>query len=90
MRRTQYREARVLRRGPPVFRQGSAALRRLQFLNRGQAWVERRIAEALPRITDARVRRALEAMRISHVANIAACEALVTAAPASGATSNEA
>ena len=43
---------------------------------------------AVPRIADAHVRRALEAMRISHVANIAACEALVTGAPASGATSN--
>ena len=64
------------------------AVPRLQFQNRGQAWVERRIAEAVPRIADAHVRRALEAMRISHVANIAACEALVTGAPASGATSN--
>jgi hypothetical protein len=66
------------------------AVPRLQFLNRGQAWVERRIAEALPRIADAHVRRALEAMRISHVANIAACEALVTGRPASAAPSNEA
>jgi hypothetical protein len=66
------------------------AVPRLQFLNRGQAWVERRIAEALPLITDEQVRRALEAMRISHAANIAACEALVADAPASGATSNEA
>lgn len=66
------------------------AVPRLRFLNRGQAWVERRIAEALPRIADARVRRALEAMRISHVANIAACEALVDGASACGSTSHEA
>lgn len=50
---------------------------RLEFLNRGQGWVERRIAEALPRIADARVHQALEAMRLSHSVNIAACEALV-------------
>jgi nitronate monooxygenase len=53
---------------------------RLQFLNRGQAWVERRIREALPRIEDARVRESLEAMRDSHADNIAACEALLAAA----------
>jgi len=58
------------------------AVPRLEFLNRGQAWVERRIADALPRIADARVRRALDAMRISHSANIAACDALLRAAKA--------
>jgi 5,10-methenyltetrahydrofolate synthetase len=64
------------------------AVPRLEFLNRGQAWVERRIAQALPRISEARVRRALEAMRVSHVANIAACEALVAGTRASPASSN--
>jgi hypothetical protein len=57
---------------------------RLAFLNRGQAWVERRIAEALPRIGEARVRQALDAMRISHAANIAACEALAARLQAEG------
>lgn len=56
------------------------ALARLAFLNRGQSWVERSIAEALPHIDDARVHRALDAMRVSHVANIAACEALLASA----------
>ena len=65
------------------------AVPRLQYLNRGQAWVERRIAEALPRIDDARARRALEAMRVSHLANMAACEALITGTRPSLATSNE-
>lgn len=54
---------------------------RLEFLNRGQAWVERRIDEALPSIEDARVREALEAMRDSHAENIQACAALLAAAP---------
>lgn len=50
---------------------------RLEFLNRGQAWVARRIAAALPRIGDARVRAAMQAMHDSHLANIGACEALI-------------
>lgn len=50
---------------------------RLEFLNRGQAWVARQIAAALPRIRDARVREALAMMRTSHLDNIHACEALL-------------
>ena len=66
------------------------AMPRLEFLNRGQAWVERRIAEALPRIADARTHRALEAMRVSHSANIAACEALLATPRSTLASSKEA
>jgi nitronate monooxygenase len=47
---------------------------RLAFLNRGQAWVARRIAAALPRIADPRVRAEMQAMYDSHVANIGVCE----------------
>ena len=63
---------------------------RLEFLNRGQDWVERRIAAALPRIADARVHRALEAMRLSHSANIAACDALLATSCATVASSKKA
>jgi 5-formyltetrahydrofolate cyclo-ligase len=54
---------------------------RLEFLNRGQAWVARRIAAALPRIRDTRVRAAMLNMQASHVANICACEALTPGTP---------
>jgi hypothetical protein len=47
---------------------------RLEFLNRGQAWVARRIAEALPRIPEPGARTALRAMHESHVQNIDLCE----------------
>jgi hypothetical protein len=47
---------------------------RLEFLNRGQAWVARRIAEALPRIPELGARTALRAMHESHVQNIDLCE----------------
>jgi nitronate monooxygenase len=50
---------------------------RLVFLNRGQAWVARRIGAALPRITQPRVREQLQEMRESHLANIRACEQLI-------------
>jgi hypothetical protein len=49
---------------------------RLAFLNRGQAWVARRIAAALPRLGPSRLRDALQEMHDSHLANIARCEAL--------------
>ena len=49
---------------------------RLRFLNRGQAWVARKIAEALPGVTEDFVRSALVAMHESHLLNIEACEAL--------------
>ena len=50
---------------------------RLAFLNRGQAWVARRIERALPRIADTRVRERLREMHHSHVENIDACERLL-------------
>ena len=49
---------------------------RLEFLNRGQGWVAKRIAAALPDLPDSPARAMLEEMHASHVANIAACEAL--------------
>ena len=54
--------------------QGRAA--RLQFLNRGQGWVARKIAEALSNVKEDFVRAALSAMHESHLLNIEACEAL--------------
>ena len=50
---------------------------RLIFLNRGQAWVARTIAEALPAISDTPLREMLQEMYASHVANIDACDALL-------------
>ena len=50
---------------------------RLQFLNRGQGWVAKRIAEALPRIAPSMTRSALQEMHESHLANIALCEQLL-------------
>ena len=55
--------------------EGKAA--RLQFLNRGQKWVARKINEALPRLEHDFVRDALFAMHESHPLNIEACDALV-------------
>ena len=49
---------------------------RLAFLNRGQAWVARRIAEALPRLAPSPARQALQEMYDSHLANIARCDEL--------------
>jgi nitronate monooxygenase len=51
---------------------------RLDFLNRGQRWVARRIAEALPRIPSSAGKRALQEMHESHLANISLCEQLLT------------
>src|SRR5688572_8299428 len=48
---------------------------RLQFLNRGQRWVARKISEALPRVEQEFVRDALLAMHESHLLNIEACDA---------------
>lgn len=59
------------------------ARERLEFLNRGQSWVARRIAAALPHIANGEVREALKRMHDSHIANIAGCDALLEAlAPA--------
>ena len=53
---------------------------RLALLNRGQAWVARRIAAALPRLGPSATRDALQEMHDSHLANIARCEALIAPA----------
>jgi hypothetical protein len=50
---------------------------RLAFLNRGQGWVARRIAEALPRLPASGAREALRSMHDSHLVNIGLCEELV-------------
>jgi nitronate monooxygenase len=50
---------------------------RLQFLNRGQEWVAKRIAAVLPRVPGAAAQKALQAMRQSHRVNIRACAALL-------------
>ncbi len=54
---------------------------RLAFLERGQAWVVRKLSTALPRIKDDRIHAALMGMRGAHEANIARCEALVATLP---------
>jgi nitronate monooxygenase len=50
---------------------------RLEFLNRGQLWVAKRIAAALPCIPPSAGKRALQAMHESHLVNIALCEQLL-------------
>lgn len=50
---------------------------RLRFINRGQAWVVRKIDELLPRAPDDVVRDMLLDMRRSHLDNIAVCDALL-------------
>ncbi len=54
---------------------GKAA--RLQFLNRGQQWVARKISAALPCVEQSFVRDALVDMQKSHLFNIEACDALL-------------
>lgn len=49
---------------------------RLDFLNRGQGWVAKRLAAALDRVP-ASARPALQTMHDSHLANIEACAALL-------------
>jgi Iron/manganese superoxide dismutases, alpha-hairpin domain/Domain of unknown function (DUF6306) len=49
----------------------------LDLLNRGQGWVARRIAEALPRIPPSAGKNAWQEMHQSHLANIALCEQLL-------------
>ena len=44
---------------------------RLAFVNRGQAWVVRRLEKLLPRVRDDRLHRVLAEMRRAHQANIA-------------------
>jgi hypothetical protein len=43
---------------------------RLAFVNRGQAWVVRKLEDLLPKIRDDRLRADLKAMLEAHVANI--------------------
>lgn len=49
---------------------------RLDLLNRGQGWVVRRLAAALPRIADPRLRSDLREMLDVHEYNIRRCTAL--------------
>jgi nitronate monooxygenase len=49
---------------------------RLEYLNRGQAWVARKIDAALPAIEDGETVRVLAEMSDSHRRNVAACDAL--------------
>lgn len=55
--------------------QGRAA--RLAFLNRGQGWVARKIAAALPLLPESPVRQMLSEMHDSHLVNIEACNVLL-------------
>jgi nitronate monooxygenase len=50
---------------------------RLEFLNRGQAWVARRIAAVLPSVPGPAAQKALQTMHQSHLANIGSCAALL-------------
>ncbi|MDD3352862.1 DUF6306 domain-containing protein [Zoogloea sp.] len=52
-------------------------LPRLAFINRGQAWVVRKIDEALGLVEDEATRQMLQDMRQSHEDNIAACAVLL-------------
>lgn len=55
---------------------------RLVFLNRGQAWVVRKLDALLPRIRDERLHAALSDMRNNHVSNISDLERHVAGPPA--------
>jgi nitronate monooxygenase len=47
---------------------------RLVFLNRGQAWVVRRLQALIPRVADAGIKADLQAMLDAHVSNISRVE----------------
>ena len=47
---------------------------RVRFLNRGQRWVARAIAEALPRLSSFVGKKLLQTMYDSHLVNIGVCE----------------
>ena len=47
---------------------------RLAFLNRGQAWVVRRLQALIPRVSEAGVRAELQGMLDAHVVNITRVE----------------
>ena len=52
---------------------------RIAFLNRGQGWVVRKMREALPRIRDNHIHTDLKEMLLSHEANIALANGIVSA-----------
>nr|WP_047166756.1 DUF6306 domain-containing protein [Sphingomonas sp. Y57] len=54
-------------------------LERLAFLNRGQAWVVRKLEALLPRVRDEALHGDLKAMLDSHRTNIAEAEGLLAA-----------
>jgi antitoxin (DNA-binding transcriptional repressor) of toxin-antitoxin stability system len=51
---------------------------RILFLNRGQAWVVRKLQEMLPRVRDGKLHADLAEMLRSHEANIALAEAALS------------
>ncbi len=55
---------------------------RLAFLNRGQAWVIRRLQQALPDIQDDLTCRELQTMLKVHETNVARCDAALAESPA--------
>ena len=55
-------------------------LERLTFLNRGQDWVVRKLDGLMPRVDDADLHADLQAMRDSHLVNIAETTQLIEAA----------
>lgn len=54
---------------------------RLAFLNRGQAWVVRRLEALIPRVRDDALHADLREMLESHRANIARAAAMIEAGP---------
>lgn len=55
----------------------SDPIERLAFLNRGQAWVVRKIDALTPQVSDETLRAALSDMLANHNENIAATDALI-------------
>lgn len=56
-------------------------IERLVFLNRGQAWVVRKLAALMPRVRDDALHAELRAMHDSHVDNIDTADRFVTTRP---------
>jgi hypothetical protein len=50
---------------------------RLELMNRGQAWIARRLDHIVPRVADAGIRAELGEIRDTHRANIAVCAVLL-------------
>jgi hypothetical protein len=72
--------------GPPTLKTGAflekavavhGKVERLEFLNRGQVWVVRRLREALLLAPRGPISDALQKMLDSHVRNIGACDRLI-------------